>query len=146
MLLSGHKVFPPAAKESKSFQSNCHCWKSQFLSRTLRSVSRHAQFQFPIKGFWKLPHFLNLLLFYFFYSLLQRVSSPVTNSKALFNLCRITGSKIGGYRCGKCTRCPEFKSWMRLFAFHIALKPLGNVRIQLLFLQLWVDSRTDCVP
>ena len=41
------------------------------------------------------------------------------------------------------TRRPEFKSWTRLIAFHIALIPLGKVWIQLFSLQLWVDSRTD---
>ena len=42
-----------------------------------------------------------------------------------------------GYRRRKWTRRHEFKSWMRLIAFHIAL---------ILFsLQLWVNSRTDWV-
>ena len=31
----------------------------------------------------------------------------------------------------------------RLIAFHIALIPLGKVWIQLIFLQLWVNSRAD---
>ena len=48
-----------------------------------------------------------------------------------------------GYRRRKWTRRYEFKSWTRLIAFHIALIPLGKVRIQLLSLQLWVNSRTD---
>ena len=39
----------------------------------------------------------------------------------------------------------EFKSWTRLIAFHIALIPLGKVRIQLFSLQLWVNSRADWV-
>ena len=33
----------------------------------------------------------------------------------------------------------------RNIAFHIALIPLGDVWIQLFSLQLWVNSRTDCV-
>ena len=37
------------------------------------------------------------------------------------------------------------KSWTRLIAFHIALIPLGKVWIQLFSLQLWVNSRADCV-
>ena len=45
----------------------------------------------------------------------------------------------------KWTRWHEFKSWTRLIAFHIALMPLGKVRIQLFSLQLWVNSRRDCV-
>ena len=47
------------------------------------------------------------------------------------------------YRRWKWTRRPEFKSWMRLIAFHIALIPLGKVWIQLFSQQLWVNSRTD---
>ena len=47
------------------------------------------------------------------------------------------------YRRRKWTRRHEFKSWMRLIAFHIALIPLGKIRIQLFSLQLWVNSRTD---
>ena len=50
-----------------------------------------------------------------------------------------------GYRRRKSTRRHEFKSWTRLIAFHIALIPLGKVWIQLFPLQLWVNSRTDCV-
>ena len=50
-----------------------------------------------------------------------------------------------GYRRRKWTRRHEFKSWMRLVAFHIALIPLGKVWIQLFSLQLWVNSRTDWV-
>ena len=48
-----------------------------------------------------------------------------------------------GYRRRKCTRRHEFKSWTRLIEFHIALIPLGKVWIQLLSLQLWVNSRAD---
>ena len=50
-----------------------------------------------------------------------------------------------GYRRRKWTRRHEFKSWTRLIAFHIALIPLGKVWIQLLSLQLWVNSRADKV-
>ena len=50
-----------------------------------------------------------------------------------------------GYRRRKWTRRHEFKSWTRLIAFHIALIPLGNVWIQLVCLQLWVNSRVDWV-
>ena len=35
---------------------------------------------------------------------------------------------------------PKFKSQTRLFAFHIALLPLGKVWIQLFSLQLWINS------
>ena len=48
------------------------------------------------------------------------------------------------YCCRKWTRRHEFKSWTRMIAFHIALIPLGKVRIQF-SLQLWVNSRTDWV-
>ena len=47
------------------------------------------------------------------------------------------------YHRRKWTRRYEFKSWTILIAFHIALIPLGKVWIQLLSLQLWVNSRTD---
>ena len=53
--------------------------------------------------------------------------------------------RCNGYRRRKWTRRHEFKSWTRLIAFHIALMPLGKVRIQLFSLQLWVNSRADCV-
>ena len=48
-----------------------------------------------------------------------------------------------GYRHRKWTRQHEFKSWMRLIAFHIALIPWGKVWIQIFSLQLWVNSRAD---
>ena len=50
-----------------------------------------------------------------------------------------------GYRRRKWTRRNDFKSWTRFIAFHIALIPLGKVWIQLFSLQLWVNSKTDCV-
>ena len=37
----------------------------------------------------------------------------------------------------------EFKSWVMLFAFLIALMPLENVWIQLFPLQLWLNNRVD---
>ena len=46
---------------------------------------------------------------------------------------------------GNGTWRPEFMSWTRLIAFHIALIPLGKVWIQLFSLQLWLNSRTDWV-
>ena len=46
-----------------------------------------------------------------------------------------------GYCRRKWIRRHEFKSWTRLIAFHIALIPLGKVRIQLFSLQQWVNSR-----
>ena len=36
------------------------------------------------------------------------------------------------------TWLPKFKSWMSLFAFHIAIISLGKAWIQLFFLQLWI--------
>ena len=48
-----------------------------------------------------------------------------------------------GYRRRTWTWRHEFKPWMRLIAFHIALIPLGKVWIQLFSLQLCVNSRTD---
>ena len=48
-----------------------------------------------------------------------------------------------GYRRRKWTRLHEFKSWTRLIEFHIALIPMGKVKIQLFCLQIWVNSRTD---
>ena len=46
--------------------------------------------------------------------------------------------------CKKWSQGPEFKSWTRMFPFHIALTPLGKVWIQLFSSQLWVNSREDC--
>ena len=48
-----------------------------------------------------------------------------------------------GYCRRKWTRRHEFKTWMRLIAFHIALIPLGKVWIWLFSLQLWVNSWAD---
>ena len=50
-----------------------------------------------------------------------------------------------GYHRWKWTRRHKFKSWTRLIAFHIALIPLGKVWIQIFYLQVWVNSRTDWV-
>ena len=50
-----------------------------------------------------------------------------------------------GYRRRKWIRRHEFKSWTRLIAFHIALIPLRKAWIQLFFLQLWLNIRTDYV-
>ena len=50
-----------------------------------------------------------------------------------------------GYRHRKWTRRHEFKSWTRLIAFHIALILLKKAWIQLVSLQLWVNSRADWV-
>ena len=41
----------------------------------------------------------------------------------------------------KWTWWPAFKSWTRLFAFHIVLTPLGKAWIQLFSFQLWVNSK-----
>ena len=50
-----------------------------------------------------------------------------------------------GYNCWKRIWCIQtFESWMKLFAFYIVLTPLGKVYIQLLSLQLWVNSRAGC--
>ena len=48
-----------------------------------------------------------------------------------------------GYRRRIWTRRYEFRSWMRLITFHVALIPLGKVWIQLFSLKLWVNSRAD---
>ena len=50
-----------------------------------------------------------------------------------------------GYRRRKWTWRHVFKFWTRLIAFHMTLIPLGKVWIQLLSLQLWINSRADCV-
>ena len=49
------------------------------------------------------------------------------------------------YRCRKWTRWHEFKSWMKLMAFHIALILFRKVWIQLFSFQLYLDSRVDWV-
>ena len=48
-----------------------------------------------------------------------------------------------GYWRRKYTQLPEFKSWTKLFAFHIALIPLGKIYIQLFSLNLWLNSRVN---
>ena len=55
------------------------------------------------------------------------------------------GPWCNDYRRRTWTWRHEFKSWTRLIAFHIALIPLGKVWIQIFSLQLWVNSRADCV-
>ena len=45
--------------------------------------------------------------------------------------------------CNVWTQWHEFKTRTRLFAFHIALIPLRKVWIQLVYLQLWVNSCAD---
>ena len=54
-----------------------------------------------------------------------------------------THTRCNGYHCWKRTRRHEFKSWMRLMAFPIALIPRGKVWIQLFSLQLWLNSKAD---
>ena len=49
---------------------------------------------------------------------------------------------FNGYR-KKWTCQSEFKSWTRLFAFHIALISLEKVWIQWFSLHLWINSRVD---
>ena len=53
--------------------------------------------------------------------------SPPPSEEVLNGLC----PWCSRYRRRKGTRRHEFKSWMRLIAFHIALIPLGKVWIQL---------------
>ena len=74
----------------------------------------------------------------------------INNIHAFVQICRLYYIMrrcpwCNGYRRKKWTRWHEFKSWTRLIAFHIPLILLGKVWIQLFSLQLWVNSRTDCV-
>ena len=48
-----------------------------------------------------------------------------------------------GYHHRKWTLWPKFKFWTKLFAFHIVLRHLRKVLIQLLNFQLWVNSWAD---
>ena len=48
-----------------------------------------------------------------------------------------------GYRPRKWTQGPEFKSWTSLFAFSIALIPLGKAWIQLFSFDLWINCKAD---
>ena len=52
-------------------------------------------------------------------------------------------NRCNGYRRRKWTQRHEFKSWMRLVAFHRALIPFGKVWIQLFSLQLF--STADAI-
>ena len=45
----------------------------------------------------------------------------------------------------KWTQLPLFESWVRLFAFHVALIPLGKLWIQVFSLLLWGNGRADYV-
>ena len=70
----------------------------------------------------------------------------VPNSHYLSRRCPwCNGYRRNGYRRRKWTRRHEFKSWTRLIAFHIALIPLGKLRIQLFSLQLWINIKTEWV-
>ena len=48
-----------------------------------------------------------------------------------------------GYHWRKWTWWPNFKSWTRLFAFHVTLIFLGKVWIKLFSLHLWEKRRAD---
>ena len=52
---------------------------------------------------------------------------------------RLEALVVYGYDFRKWTESYQFKSWTRMIAFHIALISLGKVRIQLFYLQLWVN-------
>ena len=56
-------VFPPAAEESSSFQSDGHCWKK---NESFPTPYVRFQFQLPVRSLWELPHFLKLFLFVYF--------------------------------------------------------------------------------
>ena len=71
--------------------------------------------------------------------------SCLTKPMLLTNISITSPTWCNGYRRRTWTQWHEFKSWMRLIAFHIALIPLAKVWIQLFSLQLWVNSRTDWV-
>ena len=52
------------------------------------------------------------------------------------------GKRCNGYRHKNLKRWLESKTWTRLIAFHVALKHLGKVWIQLLYMRwvnIWVD-------
>ena len=44
------------------------------------------------------------------------------------------------YQHKKWTQLPKFKTWTRLFAFHITLIPLEKVGLQLFSLKLWIRN------
>ena len=71
----------------------------------------------------------------------MKVNIPL-NKKNKSNLHRIRWYDV--YHCRKWTWQHEFKSWMRLIAFHIALIPLGKVWILLFSIQICVNSRENC--
>ena len=80
--------------------------------------------------------------------LYNKMTASIINTLALKTLIlqlNMRCPRCNGYRRRKWRRRHEFKSSSRLIAFHIALIPLGKIWIQLFSLQLWVNSRADCV-
>ena len=129
------------------FQRSLSDIKFPQVSRTLLSI--HVDFSCPV-----CQDGLNSLLDFQFTSIsfsdlwrmiqmpeLQFVSLSLSRREVPVVLGRCLW--CNGYRRRKWTRQYDFKSWMRLIAFHIALIPLGKVWIQLFSLQLWVNSRKD---
>ena len=105
-------------------------------------------------------HYLFFFFFFFFFLTCwkylmfweTRIQSQVESYQRLKKMvldATLRSTQHYKVRIGKCQWCRkwtqphEFKSWMRLIAFHIALIPLGKVWIQLFSLQLWVSSRAD---
>ena len=70
------------------------------------------------------------------------VKSKNFQRRFLRKLCLLRRRSLSNsYRHNKWTCLPVFKSWTRLFAFHIVLIPLGKVWIQLFSFHLWVNNR-----
>ena len=75
-------------------------------------------------------------------------NTHTTQTTSLTSLSCLTYFTTGGARCViffvvRNRQQREFKSWMRLFASHTAIIPLGKVWIQLFSHSLWTKSRAD---
>ena len=72
--------------------------------------------------------------------------------KMIFCLVLSTVERLGKYIFFYCSNETSYNTklflrgriyWIALFEFHIVLIPLGRIRIQLISLQLWVNSKAD---
>ena len=66
-------------------------------------------------------------------------NQQLSSNDSKISLYILENRNVLGYNRRKLTWHQMTKTWTRLFTFHTGLVPLGKVRVQLLFLQLWVN-------
>ena len=119
-------------------------YKNMLITIYIKSKTSNKWFLINFsKTLHKMCPWCNILIFLYVYSILLNTGVVFSEITYLQHLYICPWCK--GYRRSKWTQRHEFKSWTGLIAFPIALIPLGKVWIQLFFLQLWVNSRVDCV-